>query len=206
MQMTGKTHMTMGIAASLAVVMPETPKEMLICVGAAAVGGVISDIDVSTSEARRDFNKLLGAAFVILVAAVYLECCFRFGIYRMVRQNGYMGLAAGIVLFFAICIFGKTRPHRSFTHSFLGLALLSGSVYLMLPAAAVPFAAAMASHMALDLLNKKKVKLFYPFHEGFAFSLCRADGAASRCFFYAGLVLDIAIIGWILMKCFVLGN
>jgi inner membrane protein len=202
--MTGKTHMTAGIAASLAAVMPGTPKEMLICVGAAAVGGVISDIDVSTSEARRDFNKLLGVAFVILLAAVSLEYSFQFGIYRMIRQHGYLELIAGMVLFFAVCIFGKTQPHRSFTHSFLGLALLTGSVYLMLPAAAVPFAAAMASHMALDLLNKKKVKLFYPYHKGVALSLCRSDGAVNGFFFYAALVLDVVIVGWILVRYFVL--
>lgn len=200
--MTGKTHMAAGIAASLVVTGPKTPKEMLICITVAAVGAVISDIDVSTSDARREFNRFLGIAGFILLTAFLLEYYFKFGIFRAVRQHGYLEIAIGFGLFLAICLFGKKQPHRSFMHSLLALALLTGSVYLMFPAAAFPFAVAMASHIGLDMLNKRKVKLFYPFRKGIACSMCRADGTVSSTIFYSAFLVDLVIIGWILFNYF----
>lgn len=198
--MTGKTHMAAGIAVSLGATVPDTPKEMLICVAAAAVGAVISDIDVSTSDARREFNHFLGIAGIIVATVLFLEYYFRFGVFRMIKHHGYLPLLLGLSCFVLICLFGKNKPHRSFMHSILALALLTGSVSLILPAAGVPFAAAMASHIGLDLLNKKKVKLFYPYRKGIAFSLCRADGVVSRTLFYAASLADIVIIGWMLAE------
>lgn len=196
--MTGKTHMAAGIAVSLGATVPDTPKKMLICIAAAAVGAVISDIDVSTSDARREFNRFLGIAGLIVAATLFLEYYFRFGIFRAIKHHGYLPLTLGLGCFVLICLFGKNKPHRSFMHSIPALALLTGCAYLILPAAAIPFAAAMASHIGLDLLNKKKVKLFYPYRKGVALSLCRADGVVSRTLFYAACLADIVIIGWIL--------
>ena len=48
--MLGKTHMAVGIATTLAVIPPENTRQLLLEVGAGAVGALISDIDVGTSE------------------------------------------------------------------------------------------------------------------------------------------------------------
>ncbi len=192
--MTGKTHMAFGAAVSLAVTAPKTPKEMLICIAAAAVGSVISDIDVSTSDARKEFNKVFGFAIFIIAAAAGMESVFQFGILKAMEKHGYMEMLVGVLIFILICVFGRGTPHRSFMHSFLGLVMLTFSAYTILPAAALPFAAAMASHMALDLFNRKRVKLFYPYRKGVAFSVCRSDGAANRAVFYLASLADILLI------------
>lgn len=200
--MTGKTHMVSGIAASFALALPGTPKAMLICLGAAAVGGVISDIDVSTSDARRNFNKLLWVTAFILVLAGFLEYYFQFGIFNMARQHGYLFTFIGFLLFFIVCIYGKEQPHRSFMHSILGLVLLTCSIYMVFPPASFPFAIAMASHILLDLLNKRRVKLFYPFRKGIALFVCKSDGIVNTVLFYMALLIDLVMVVFILIRYF----
>lgn len=200
--MTGKTHLASGIAASFSVVLPRTPKEVLVCLGAAMVGAVISDIDVSTSEARRNFNKLLGTVAVLLLIAGFLEYYVSFPILNMARQYGYLLTIAGFFLFLIVCIYGKGQPHRSFMHSLLALALLAGSIYMIFPPAVFPFVIAMASHILLDLLNKRRVKLFYPFRKGIALSVCRSDGTVNTILFYAAVLIDFVMAVWILFQYF----
>ena len=46
--MLGKTHMAVGVASSLLLLPPSNIQELVLGTGAAAVGAVISDIDVGT--------------------------------------------------------------------------------------------------------------------------------------------------------------
>lgn len=87
-------------------------------------------------------------------------------------------------------------------HSLLGFALLTGSVFMAFPAAAVPFGAAMASHILLDMLNKRKVKLCYPFRRGIAFSICKSDGMVNTILFYMALFIDFVMASVILAGYF----
>ena len=57
-QMLGRTHFFIGTAAALAVLQPQTVPALVAGAGAAAIGGLISDIDVGTSQAHRDADKL----------------------------------------------------------------------------------------------------------------------------------------------------
>ena len=50
--MTGKTHLSVGTAAAICVTQPQTLSSLLLCLGTAAIGSVISDIDVTTSDSR----------------------------------------------------------------------------------------------------------------------------------------------------------
>ena len=50
--MTGKTHLSVGTAAAVCVTQPQNLSSLLLCLGTAAIGSVISDIDVTTSESR----------------------------------------------------------------------------------------------------------------------------------------------------------
>jgi len=202
--MSGKTHMTTGIVVSMAAVLPDTPKKMLICIAAGAIGGVISDIDVSTSDARREFNVVLGIAILFVLIAAGLEYQFQFGLVQMLEQHGFVPIAAGIAAFLVICVFGKMTPHRSFMHSILALLLLSASVWLILPQAVFSFAAAMMSHLALDLLNRRRVKLFYPLRRGVALDWCRSDGVVNRLLFRVALLLDVVIVAYGLFRCLML--
>lgn len=54
--MTGKTHLSVGTAATVCVTQPQTLSSLLLCLGTAAIGSVISDIDVTTSESREQLR------------------------------------------------------------------------------------------------------------------------------------------------------
>ena len=45
--MTGKTHLAVGTAAALCVTQPPHLRDWVLCIGAAVVGSVISDVAVS---------------------------------------------------------------------------------------------------------------------------------------------------------------
>ena len=68
--MLGKTHMTVGIAAALAVTQPASVSEMILAVGIGGLGALISDIDVGTSASHKDADKITGLS----VAVITLPC------------------------------------------------------------------------------------------------------------------------------------
>lgn len=185
--MTGKTHLVMGEAAALAVMQPVGWQDVAWCLGAAAIGAVICDIDIDSSNA----HKKVEAAVIICTVAVILlglaEWKFQLGITQeMIQRRDIWPKIAGGAGLFILCIFGKEQPHRSFMHSLLAVCLFSGLVYLILPEAAGYFAVAMSSHLVLDIFNKKDIRLWYPFSGGVSLKLCRADGAVNQILFYVG--------------------
>lgn len=193
--MTGKTHVAVGTATTMIVTQPSTLKELLLCMGVSIIGSVICDIDVTTSESHQTLNKILGIILVVSVLLAFAEYQWSVGILSaMLNNSNHFRLFLGAVIFFGICIFGKEQPHRSFLHSILGLALLSMAVYILSPTLVPYFAVAMASHIVIDTLNHKKVKLFYPLPGGIRFGLCSADGIVNSLLFKAGSLAVIVEI------------
>ena len=105
--------------------------------GAAAIGGLISDIDVGTSQAHRDADKITTATVAVAVLTILAEYKLNLGIYRrLTSDSSVLRLLAGTAAFLLICAYGKQQPHRSFMHSFAALALLTACVdiiYRMCP-------------------------------------------------------------------------
>ena len=65
--MTGKTHLAIGTATAVCLLHPGTPMEWVIGTAAAAVGSVICDVDVSTSNSHEKLNQI--SALTVLAAA-----------------------------------------------------------------------------------------------------------------------------------------
>lgn len=134
--LTGKTHFTFGTAVTILMTHPTDWKSFLLCLGAGAVGACVSDVDVSTSGSHKGFQRLLLllAAAVLVVAG--LDFFFQAGIWTMIQQrNGLLRSLAGFAIFLALCLYGEHQPHRSFTHSLAGVAMLGTAVFIMLPQA-----------------------------------------------------------------------
>ncbi|MDE6729178.1 MAG: metal-dependent hydrolase, partial [Oscillospiraceae bacterium] len=74
---------------------------------------------------------------------------------------------------------------RSFMHSLLALATLDVSLALIYQPFVQYFTVGFLSHLAIDLLNKKKLKLLYPKKDGFSFRLCSSSGIVNRILFIA---------------------
>ena len=123
--MIGKTHWAVGTAAALCAARPTELRELVLCVSAAAVGSVISDIDVTTSDSRETLNRITAVAVLAAAAAGIAELWFHLGIIRSFdRESNLFRLVVGFGIFLAVCTFGKSQPHRSFMHSFAGWFLL----------------------------------------------------------------------------------
>ena len=174
--MLGKTHMAVGIAATLAITQPSGVSELVLTVGAGSLGALISDIDVGTSNSHRDADKITALSVVVVLAVFAMDYfCNTQIIERIIGSSGYLRIIAGLLLFIGICAFGKEQPHRSFMHSFLALILLSFALGLIWEKAVIYFAIGFLSHLATDIFNKKKVRLLYPMKGGVSLGLLHTD-------------------------------
>ena len=190
--MLGKTHMAVGIAATLAITQPSGVSELVLAVGAGSRGALISDIDVGTSNSHRDADKITALSVVVVLAVFAMDYfCNTQIIERIIGSSGYLRIIAGLLLFIGICAFGKEQPHRSFMHSFLALILLSFALGLIWEKAVIYFAIGFLSHLATDIFNKKKVRLLYPMKGGVSLGLFHAYGLANDIFFAIGSIVAI---------------
>lgn len=190
--MLGKTHMAVGIAATLAITQPSGISELVLAVGAGSLGALISDIDVGTSNSHRDADKITALSVVVVLAVFAMDYfCNTQIIERIIGSSGYLRIIAGLLLFIGICAFGKEQPHRSFMHSFLALILLSFALGLIWEKAVIYFAVGFLSHLATDIFNKKKVRLLYPMKGGVSLGLFHAYGLANDIFFAVGSIVAI---------------
>jgi len=152
--MLGRTHFFIGISAALAVMQPSSMPTLVAGAGAAAIGGMISDIDSGTSQAHREADKIMTAAMAFII----------------------------------ICTYGSSQPHRSFMHSFLSLFMLTACIDVIYPDAAPYFAVAYASHLALDLLNYRRLRLIWPMKRGISLGFCSSQGLINHLLMSAGMV------------------
>ena len=182
--MLGRTHFFIGISAALAVMQPSSMPTLVAGAGAAAIGGMISDIDSGTSQAHREADKIMTAAIAVTAIVILADYKFHVGIYeRLMRNSSIARLLTGAMAFIIICTYGSSQPHRSFMHSFLSLFMLTACIDVIYPDAAPYFAVAYASHLALDLLNYRRLRLIWPMKRGFSLGLCSSQGThTTTCF------------------------
>ena len=68
--MLGRTHFFIGISAALAVMQHSSMPTLVAGAGAAAIGGMISDIDSGTSQAHREADKIMTAAIAVTAIVI----------------------------------------------------------------------------------------------------------------------------------------
>lgn len=201
--MTGKTHFVCGEAAALLLLQPATPRALVLTLAAAAVGSTLPDVDVTTSDSHEDLVRIVSIAGGAALVTWAVNTIWNLQLERFLPLfSGHFQLIAWLVLFLALCVFGTTQPHRSFMHSLPGLALLTACVHYGMQPLAAPFFVAMASHIFLDLFNKKPVRLLYPLRRGLAFRLCSASGVVNRTIFVWGTVAAVLGLVLALVRCF----
>ena len=172
--MLGKTHFFIGISTALAVLQPQSVPVLVTGISAAAVGSVISDIDSGTSQAHQEADKVMAVTVSVIGLMLFLEYKFHLGIYERLMKNS------------SIMRVLKDQPHRSFMHSLVAGFMLTCCVNIVYPDAGPYFAVAFLSHLALDLLNYKRVKIFWPLKKGYSLRFCSADGWVNRLLLWLG--------------------
>lgn len=192
--MMSSTHIAVGVAVAALAVQPQTAGDVIAAVVGGAVGGLICDIDIRTGKLRRDTVVARVAVAVLAAVALYADWVFGTGIGQFVVAHASPAQLAGAGLFAVTCVVGASSEHRSFAHSLLAVALWGAGVYLVCEPLAVPFAAGALSHVALDLLNRRPVRLLSPLRCGFCLGVCRADGLVDKALCAAGGVVAVTAL------------
>lgn len=159
--MTGKTHITVGVATGLTLAIGYPKESQAILIAAAVVGSLIPDLDHPRSKINQRVllfkNKLFKMITYSLMGLVliYLDYVLYASGNKTLRLIGL-----------ALILIGISR-HRGFTHSLLGLILFSSIVYIgtmkfNLYEAFIGFAIGYASHLFMDLLTEKGIYLLFP--------------------------------------------
>ena len=198
--MMGKTHVSMGIAAAFLVLQPTTAGEFAVAVIGGAGGGLLPDIEVRSSLSFRDPMNARWIALALALLFLGVDEAVDGPILTAVAQNSPLQLFAGALIFLVAGLFGRRSAHRTFTHSLLGLAVFCFGLGLVCAPLVVSFAVGFASHVLLDLLNKKPVQLFYPLKAGrFCLKLVYANGVVNVVCLVVGVVFIAAWTGWALI-------
>lgn len=193
--MMSRTHLAVGVAAALALTRPETPQTWLLAVVGGAAGGVVCDIDLADS---RDRDAHVGQMIPvgIALAALLADGVFRLGVRQDLLEGNPVRLAGGVVLYLLLCWLGYRSSHRTFTHSVTALVLFSLAVWLVYPPLMPGFGAAFVSHLVLDLLNKKGMRILYPLPISPSLGLCYAGGAVNKLLARLGGIAVAVLTAW----------
>ena len=186
--MTGKTHLVWGMAAAVAVSRVDSPAQLTTALAIGALGGVFADADALKNDKGRDALKgqLLSLAVLTLAMAAGAALNWGFWFYVQEHRRAVGFGAAGLALLWVFSVF---QPHRGFSHSLLALGLFTGCGYLLYPSLTGAFFAGYASHLILDLMNKKGLRLFWPLKKTVCLGLFYADRTADRLLLGLGFLL-----------------
>jgi inner membrane protein len=182
-----KTHIAVGIAASLAITAPASAPAIACAVTGGALGGVLPDVDTLRHDVRHDARNGQVITVAILVASIIADIIWGWGIWSDIYAASPQAIA-GLVIFVIAWVASFFSAHRSFSHSILGLGVFALSVWLAAPMLLGSFAIGFASHLLLDVLNKKPVQLLFPVGRGVCLVWCYANRTANTVLLILGLV------------------
>jgi inner membrane protein len=147
----GRTHIAIGLMTSACLISTPNLESAIISAGVTAFSSVLPDIDHSNGLIRRisgvvskPFNIILG--FLVLFWLTYR--------YQLPEVSV-------IVLTFAIML-SLFMPHRSFTHSFIGLFVFSLGIYLAYKPIFLPFTIGYFMHLFADFFTTSGMQLYFP--------------------------------------------
>ena len=193
--MQGKTHLVIGVALSLAVMRPATMPALVSGAGAAALGSVISDIDAGQSGAGHDATKVVASIVIAGVLVLLADLYFHLGLYaRFLRRGRETGFMLPLLLFILFAAIGMLTRHRSFMHSLPAMILFTACIWFMQRAMAPYFAIAYASHLLLDLTNRRGMRLFFPSRKLVSMKLFASNGWMDRILLMAGVIALVLVV------------
>lgn len=198
--MTGRTHLAVGAAAAmLAAGPPASLTSLAVAAAGGAVGAVLPDLDVrDTAHPWRERLTRTGAA-ALLVGALVFDVVNGASLAREAMARGVGMLALGAVSLVALACAARLSAHRSFSHSLVALVGFAAATYLVCPPLAPSVALGFATHLALDALTYRGLRLFWPLRCGLSARLCKTGGVADACCLVAAL-LTCVLVGWLALS------
>lgn len=196
-RMMSKTHITVGIAASLAVCQPTTLEGIFTSIIGGAAGGIVCDIECKSTPQMRDalYGRLI--ALGICVSLLVADIITNSGLWASILAQNTVTFFIGMAVLLVTCIVGRFSEHRTFTHSLLFVLLIVFGFYCVTPKLLAPVAAGCLSHLLIDTLNKKPVPWLYPIRkDGICLKLCYASKVANTVIMWVGLAASIGLLIW----------
>ena len=187
--MMGMTHIFAGTMSAVLLTQPQSARECLAALIGGALGAAACDVDAGGNSKRMESDRTGRLAGGIILACLLADGYWNTGLLRGMRSLPSGELMTGLVCLGVLMMWGGCQPHRGGTHSLLMLVLLGMCVKVICPPASIPTMIGVGSHLALDLLNCRPIRLLYPLRGGFCLGLCRAEGRMDR------LIRNICILG-----------
>lgn len=199
--MQGKTHLVVGITSALLIMQPNAFNDLVMGIGAAAVGSLISDIDVETSVSHKKADYIVRGSILMILILAALDFSGKMSVWNHISANElWIHKIVGLCILLVICAYGKEQPHRSLMHSLIVLAALGWCIKLLIPSAYMYFCIGLLSHLGLDVFNKKGIQLFYPYKKRYCLRLCSSDGKVDGLIGKAGMAGMMAGICWCIIN------
>lgn len=145
--MRGTTHAVIGVSTCL-LLLPPTPNNLLLHISFSLLGSLLPDIDIELGTIKK--------TKVILFFSLLL-------IYILSMSNNRKLTVFSIVFFFITVKKLSQYPHRTMTHSLLGLFIASFPIVLMDFDVIPSFIIGYISHLIADSFTKMGVPFLYPF-------------------------------------------
>lgn len=169
--MTGKTHMSIGLAASATVLSVNKASPEIIVTGLALglIGALAPDIDIKTSKISDFSSKVI--INTVLISLIALFIFYKAGIPINNIKINYKPsdkITYGLVVLSVSILFSKLTKHRSFSHSLLGLILFSLGARFIIGNMFIYFSLGFISHMFSDMLTNNGIQLIYPIKKKFS--------------------------------------
>ncbi|MBE5781315.1 MAG: metal-dependent hydrolase [Clostridiales bacterium] len=187
--MMGKTHVMMGTASALVFTAPVGMAPFCAAMMGGAIGGIICDVDVKGGGRLGDALMAKVMATGIAGASLLFDHFTGGSMMAAMGPIHSLPFLLGAAGFVVLCILGGVSDHRGFTHSLFAMGLFSLCVHLFCRPALWPFVAGYLSHLVLDLLNKRPLKLFFPFPNGVCLKLFYSNKLADQ------VLLGLGVIG-----------
>lgn len=191
-----KAHVAFGNAVALSVLRPTTIEGLLITVGVSTLSSVLPDVDLKNSDIDKIFDKLMIVVCTFFITCFGLDKIFNLGLVEIVKNyNALPKYLVSIVLFIVLSFVSSKTPHRSFTHSIMGVIIFSLIVKFGFDNNVLfPFIIGMISHVFLDIFNMTGLELFYPIQNRKCLKLIDANGFGNRLILFISCLADIFIV------------
>ena len=161
--MLGHTHLVMGTAAALAILPPKDLPTLVLGLGVSALGGLLPDIDVGTSDSHKKADFITGIAGIIAAAVIIADWFFNAGIKDSLMANeNLLKIIIPIMIFIAVCAYGKGTKHRTFMHSIMGLVIFTACVGMAIPSAAAYFFYRLCFSYYTGYIEQKRSGYIFP--------------------------------------------
>lgn len=191
--MNGKTHTAAGLACGVTaavMVIPDTLTLPGLVLGSAAA------VMASTLPDCDQYERNMKAVAHCLVELI-IFCVLAQWLTEKPTNWQYA------VFFIAAILVGAMTEHRTITHSVVALLAFSWVFSVMIgdnQELTFWFFVSYASHLVLDVLNKRGEMLLWPFSRvRFCLKLSRSESRLGKLIFKAAIIWYVAVICWILL-------